>query len=95
MTTEQILEEIGKLPVNEQLQLSGRLHELVRVRARRQLRVGSRVSFTTRHGVRVQGVVERVNVKSVKVKASTDRYGVATQFPVMWTVSPELVTVEQ
>lgn len=90
---DQILDEISTLPLNEQSEIAKLLLEQISFRARRSVRPGTKVYFSTRSGVRIEGTVERVNAKSVKVRANTDRYGAPTPYPVNWTVSPQLLTV--
>ena len=92
-TVEELLDEIALLPIEKQHELSRTLHEQIAYRSRRQLRPGTRVSFPTKAGITIEGVVERVNLKSVKISAKRDRYGQQTPFPVTWHVSPQLCKV--
>jgi len=53
---------------------------------------GDKVKFKARSGVTIEGLVIRVNAKSVKVSSSQDRYGqVNSRGKVTWTVSPQFI----
>lgn len=56
---------------------------------KRSLRLGDKVSFTGRGGVKVTGTVTKINRKTVYVKETTD-----SVFGTTWRVSPSLLTKE-
>lgn len=93
ITKNDILDAIAKLPISVQSEIARTLTDRIQYQAKSLIRVGVRVSFRTKHGVDIEGIVLKVNGKSVKVLATKDRYGMETRGHVQWTVSPQLLTV--
>jgi len=93
ITKNDILDAIAKLPISVQSEIARTLTDRIQYNAKRQLHVGVKVSFRTKHGVYIEGTVIKVNGKSVKVLAGKNRYGNETLGNVQWTVSPQLLTV--
>lgn len=59
------------------------------------LRAGTKVSFTTRHGVRITGIYVRMKQKYAEVESNFDRYGRDVGQIVRWSVTPESLRLEQ
>lgn len=91
MNPKEIVAEILKLPPLEAQALLREASLAIQSQVRRAVRPGQKVRFVTRHGVVIEGTVDRVNPKNVVVEAHTDRLGLKTTRPVMWTVSPGLL----
>lgn len=91
-TLHEIFRMARTLTREEQIHLADSLREALTTDARRQLRVGMKAKFTNREGHEVVGTITRINPKSVKLSANFDRFGRPTAHPVMWSVSPQLLS---
>jgi len=94
VTREDVFVAAMSLPRDEQLKLIQNITSHLANEARHSFRPGSSVKFKTRNGIEIHGKVLRVNNKSVKVESMSDRTGNNNygNHPVIWTVSPQLLT---
>jgi len=67
------------------------LSDQLKSEVRRSFFPGDKVKFKSRTGAMIEGIVIRVNQKTVKVSSKMDKYGQVVTFPMTWIVAPQLV----
>lgn len=92
--TGELFQMVRNLSRDEQLKFLGELRDALGQDARVSFRPGMKVKFADRYGMVVKGVVTKVNGKSIKVETTVGRHGVNMNRPVIWTVSPQLLSAD-
>lgn len=67
------------------------LNDQLKSEVRRSFFPGDKVKFQSRNGAMIEGIVIRVNQKTVKVSSKMDKYGHVASFPMTWIVAPQFV----
>jgi len=91
MTVQEIIKACRELDRNELITVFEQIRLLASSPV--SIQVGQKVRFKTRAGVTIEGLVTKVNRKSVKVVSKQNRYGSELPYDVTWTVGPSLIEV--
>jgi len=85
---ELVMKQVKELSREDQMKLREELTSHLTHSARRAFRPGDDVTFKSKYGPEIKGVVEKVNVKTVIVRSFQGKDGAAGPFELRWHVAP-------